>query len=141
MLASVLESDDELLAFFFSRLQYLAYGGAGLPDELYERFQQLSIRATGKRIVFLTGFGSTETAPVATTTYWANERVGLIGLPMPGVELKLVPNAGKQEVRIRGEIVTPGYYRQPDLTEAAFDEEGFYRIGDAAKFIDPDRPE
>ncbi|MGL6113343.1 MAG: AMP-binding protein, partial [Rubrivivax sp.] len=96
------------------------------------------VRHTGQRIVFFTGWGATETAPTATSTYWETERVGLIGLPHPGVELKLVPAGPKYEVRLRGVIVTPGYYRQPELTQAAFDEEGFYKIGDAATFVDPD---
>ena len=87
-------------------------------DDLYTRMQALAIRHTGQRIVFVTGWGSTETAPTATSTYWETERVGLIGLPYPGVELKLVPAGPKYELRLRGPIVTPGYYRQPQLTAA-----------------------
>jgi feruloyl-CoA synthase len=102
--------------------------------------QALAVKYTGQRIVFFTGWGSTETAPTATSTYWETERVGLIGLPHPGVELKLVPAGPKYEARLRGVIVTPGYHRQPELTKAAFDEEGFYKIGDAATFVDPDDP-
>ncbi|MEZ5727988.1 MAG: AMP-binding protein [Burkholderiaceae bacterium] len=140
MLATALEHDEALARHFFSRLSSMSYGGATLSDDLYERMQALAIRYTGQRIVFLTGWGATETAPTATATYWASERVGLIGLPYAGVELKLVPVGDKYEVRVRGELVTPGYYRQPDLTAAAFDEEGFYRIGDAAVFVDPADP-
>ncbi len=140
MLATALEADDALARKFFANLAILSYGGAALSDDLYERMQALAIRHTGQRIVFSTGWGSTETAPTATSTYWTSERVGLIGLPFAGVELKLVPVGGKYEVRVRGELVTPGYYRQPELTEKAFDEEGFYRIGDAAVFVDPDDP-
>jgi feruloyl-CoA synthase len=140
MLATVLENDDALARKFFSRLSLLSYGGATLSDDLYRRMQALAIKYTGQRIVFFTGWGSTETAPTATSTYWETERVGLIGLPHPGVELKLVPAGPKYELRLRGEIVTPGYHRQPELTQAAFDEEGFYKIGDAGTFVDPDDP-
>ena len=137
-LATELEKDEALAKTFFKQLSLVAYGGATLPDDLYDRMQALAVKYTGCRIVFNTGWGSTETAPTATSTYWETERVGLIGLPFPGVELKLLPVGPKYEVRIRSEIVTPGYHRQPELTEKAFDEEGFYKIGDAATFVDPD---
>jgi feruloyl-CoA synthase len=140
MLVAALEKDDALAQGFFRDLQIVGYGGATLPDDLYLRFQRLAVRHTGKRLVFFTGWGSTETAPTATCTYWATERVGLIGLPFPGVELKMVPIADKYELRLRGVTVMPGYYRRPDLTAAAFDEEGFYRIGDAGVFVDPADP-
>ena len=140
MLATALESDEALAANFFSRLRLMGYGGATLPDDLYARLQALAIRYTGQRIVMVTGWGCTETAPTATSTYWNTERVGLIGLPYPGIELKMVPVGGKYEMRIRGPIVMTGYHRQPELTAAAFDEEGFYRIGDAGTFVDPDDP-
>jgi feruloyl-CoA synthase len=81
-------------------------------------------------------YGATETQGI-TVVHWITERVGLIGLPLPGVTLKLVPNGQKLEVRVKGPTVTPGYLNRPDLTEAAFDEEGFYKLGDAAKFVDP----
>jgi feruloyl-CoA synthase len=139
-LAAAMERDDVLCRSFFRNLGMMAYGGARLPDDLYERMQALAVKTTGERIVFYTGWGSTETAPTSTGTYWDTERVGLIGLPFPGVELKLVPTASKYEVRVRGVNVTPGYYGRPDLTAAAFDEEGFYRIGDAAVFVDPQDP-
>ena len=131
VLATALETDDALRDRFFRDLTVIAYGGARLPDDLYERMQALAVKATGKRIVFTTGWGSTETAPTATSTYWETERVGLIGLPFPGIDLKLVPSGRLYELRLRGVTVTPGYYGQPDLTAAAFDEEGFYKIGDA----------
>jgi feruloyl-CoA synthase len=140
VLATALEKDAALRDRFFRNLGLMGYGGARLPDDLYDRMQALAVAATGRRIVFFTGWGSTETAPTATATYWETERVGLIGLPYPGVELKLVPTGGKYELRLRGVIVTPGYYRQPDLTKAAFDEEGFYKIGDAGMFVDENDP-
>ena len=139
-LASAMEKDDELCRGFFRKLGLMAYGGARLPDDLYDRMQALAVRTTGERIVFYTGWGATETAPTATGTYWDTERVGLIGLPFPGVELKLVPVGPKYELRLRGVNVTPGYFGRPDLTAAAFDDEGFYCIGDAAVFVDPDDP-
>ena len=139
-LAAAMEKDDALCRSFFRNLGLMAYGGARLPDDLYERMQALAVRATGERIVFYTGWGSTETAPTATGTYWDTERVGLIGLPFPGVELKMVPSGAKYELRLRGINVTPGYFGRPDLTKAAFDEEGIYCIGDAGVFVDPDDP-
>jgi feruloyl-CoA synthase len=139
-LAAAMEKDDALCRSFFKNLALMAYGGARLPDDLYDRMQALAVRTTGERLVFYTGWGSTETAPTSTGTYWDTERVGLIGLPFPGVELKMVPVGSKYELRLRGVNVTPGYFGQPDLTAAAFDEEGFYCIGDAGVFVDPDDP-
>jgi feruloyl-CoA synthase len=139
-LASAMEKDDALCRSFFKNISIMGYGGARLPDDLYDRMQALAVRTTGERIVFYTGWGSTETAPTSTGTYWDTERVGLIGLPFPGVELKMVPFGDKYELRLRGVNVTPGYFGRPDLTKAAFDEEGFYKIGDAGVFVDPQDP-
>jgi len=139
-LAAAMEKDDALCRSFFKNLTIMAYGGARLPDDLYDRMQALAVKTTGERIVFYTGWGSTETAPTATGTYWDTERVGLIGLPFPGVELKMVPCGSKYELRLRGVNITPGYFRQPELTRKMFDEEGFYCIGDAGVFVDPDDP-
>jgi feruloyl-CoA synthase len=104
--------------------------------------ETLAVKHTGYRLPFVTGWGSTETAPTATTVHWASERVGLIGLPFPGVQLKLVPTGevGRYELRLKSVIVTPGYHRRPDLTAEMFDEEGFYKIGDAGRFVDPADP-
>jgi feruloyl-CoA synthase len=139
-LAAAMEKDDGLCRSFFKNLTVMAYGGARLPDDLYDRMQALAVRTTGERIVFYTGWGSTETAPTSTGTYWDTERVGLIGLPFPGVELKMVPCGSKYELRLRGVNVTPGYFGQPDLTKKMFDEEGYYCIGDAGVFVDPEDP-
>jgi feruloyl-CoA synthase len=139
-LVAAMEKDDALCRSFFKNLSLMAYGGARLPDDLYERMQALAVRATGERIVFYTGWGSTETGPTSTGTYWDTERVGLIGLPFPGVELKMVPVGAKYELRLRGVNVMPGYFGRPDLTRAAFDEEGFYCIGDAGVFVDSEDP-
>src|SRR5690606_38197579 len=132
--------DEALCGSFFKQLGSLAYGGATLPDDLYQRMQALAVKYTGHRLLFGTGWGATETAPTATATYWETERVGLIGLPFPGVELKMIPVGPKYELRLRGIIVTPGYYKQPELTAQMFDEEGFYKIGDAGDFVDPADP-
>lgn len=139
-IAGAMEKDDELARSFFKNLALMGYGGARLPDDLFDRMQALAVRATGERVVFYTGWGCTETSPTSTGTYWDTERVGLIGLPFPGVELKMVPVDAKYELRLRGINVMPGYYRQPDLTKAAFDEEGFYKIGDAGVFVDDRDP-
>jgi feruloyl-CoA synthase len=139
MLADAMERDDALRDKFFAKLRYMGYGGATLSDDLYDRMQALAIKSTGNRIALTTMYGATETQGI-TVVHWLTERVGLIGLPLPGITLKLVPNGQKLEVRVKGPTVTPGYLNRPDLTEAAFDEEGFYKLGDAAKFVDPHEP-
>lgn len=139
-LAQALENDPALARTFFKDLEILAYGGASLPRDLYDRMEALAVRYTGKRIPFVTGWGCTETAPVATSLYWPIDGVGVIGLPLPGVTIKMVPNAGKHELRIKGPNVFPGYHKRPDLSEEAFDEEGFFKIGDAGRFVDPEDP-
>jgi feruloyl-CoA synthase len=136
MLADAMERDDALRDRFFAKLRYMGYGGATLSDDVSRRMQALAIKSTGQRIALTTMYGATETQGI-TVVHWITERVGLIGLPLPGVTLKLVPNGQKLEVRVKGPTVTPGYLNRPDLTEAAFDEEGFYKLGDAAKFVDP----
>ncbi len=142
MLATALENDDALAKRFFKNLNSLAYGGATLPDDLYQRMEALAVKYTGYRLPFVTGWGSTETSPTATTVHWASERVGLVGLPYPGVQLKMVPTGeeGRYELRLKSVIVTPGYHKQPDLTAQMLDEEGFYKIGDAGRFVDAKDP-
>ncbi len=133
-------ADDELRRNFFSRLKVLFYAGAALNQTTWDDLTQLAIETTGERIIFLSSLGSTETSPLALACTWDFDKAGNIGLPCPGVELKLVPNDGKLEARLRGPHITPGYWRQEQLTREAFDEEGFYKIGDALKFADPDDP-
>ena len=133
-----LRADEELRENFFSRLKVLFYAGAGLNQTTWDDLTRLAIETTGERIIFLTSLGSTETSPLALACSWDFDRPGNIGLPCPGVELKLVPNEGKLEARLRGPHITPGYWRQDALTREAFDEEGFYKIGDALKFADAD---
>ena len=141
LLMPFLEKDAELRANFFRNLDLMVYAGASLPQNLWERMQQLAVAERGARLPLISAWGSTETAPMATGVHYAVDRAGIIGLPVPGCEVKLVPAAGKLEARVKGPNVTPGYYGRDDLTKAAFDEEGYYRIGDALKFADPEKPE
>jgi feruloyl-CoA synthase len=133
-------ADEVLRRNFFSRLKVLFYAGAGLNQNTWDELTKLAIETTGERIIFLSSLGSTETSPLALACVWDFDRPGNIGLPTPGVELKLVPNEGKLEARLRGPHITPGYWRQDHLTREAFDEQGFYKLGDALKFVDPDNP-
>ncbi len=139
MLAEAMERDPVLRASFFKNLRYMGYGGATLSNDVNERLQALAIAETGSRIPLTTMYGATETQGV-TVTHWATEQVGLVGLPVPGVTIKLVPNGTKYEVRVKGPTVTTGYHNDPEKTAAAFDEEGFYKLGDAAKFLDDNDP-
>jgi feruloyl-CoA synthase len=140
-LATELERDDDLAQSFFKRLVCMAYGGAAMGQDIYERIQAVAVGVTGERISLSAGYGATETSPTASNVHWPNDVMGLIGLPLPGNTFKLVPNAEKLELRVKGVNVTPGYYRNPERTAEAFDEEGFYRLGDAVRFVDPERPE
>jgi feruloyl-CoA synthase len=133
-------ADEALRRNFFSRLKVLFYAGAGLSQTTWDELTQLAIKTTGQRIILLSSLGSTETSPLALACSWDFDRPGNIGVPAPDVELKLVPNEGKLEARLRGPHITPGYWRQDDLTRDAFDDEGFYKIGDALKFVDPNDP-
>jgi feruloyl-CoA synthase len=141
LLVGLLRTDEALRRTFFSRLQIIFYAAASLPDHLWSALRELACRATGERIVLTTAWGSTETGPLATDCHFQAERPGVIGLPVPGCELKLLPSGARYEVRVRGDLVTPGYWRRPDLTAAHFDAEGFYKIGDAVRFQDEDCPE
>ena len=140
MLLPYLRSDAALRERFFSRVKVLFYAGAGLAQHVRDEFEDLAAATTGERIIFLSSLGSTETAPAAIACTWETERPGNIGVPLPGVELKLVPQDSKFEARLKGPNITPGYWREPVLTAAAFDEEGFYKLGDALKFADPSDP-
>ncbi len=140
MLVDHLARNDRLRENFFSRVELLQYAGAGLAQHVWTALEELAVQTTGKKVMIITGYGSTETAPFALTTTWPVDRPGEVGLPAAGLELKLVANEGKMELRLKGPNVTPGYWRQPDKTAESFDEEGFYRIGDALKFVDADNP-
>ena len=140
MVIPFLERDAGLRDRFFSQLDFVLYAGAALPQNLWERLEALSVAATGRRVTMVSAWGSTETAPCATAVHWRIESAGIIGLPVPGTDILLTPNASKLELRVRGPNVTPGYWRDPDKTREAFDAEGFYRIGDAGRLHDPDDP-
>jgi len=118
----------------------MCFAGASLPQEAWKRLQGLAPATTGEEIVFGSGYGTTETAPGIAITHWATRGGGELGLPVPGLTLKLAPVEDRYEIRVKGPNVMPGYFRRPDLTAAAFDDEGFYRTGDLAQFIDPARP-
>ncbi|MCW5680284.1 MAG: feruloyl-CoA synthase [Xanthobacteraceae bacterium] len=141
VLIPYLRADKALRETFFSKLKVLWFAGAALSQPVFDAMKELAVETCGERIPFLTGLGSTETAPFALGRMWDSEHSTNMGLPAPGIELKLVPAQGKLEARLRGPNITPGYWRQPELTKAAFDEEGFYRLGDALKFEDPTHPE
>jgi feruloyl-CoA synthase len=132
-----LRSDAELRRNFFSRLKLFWLAGAGIAQHVFDEIQDLAVQTSGERKLFLTGFGATETAPFALARTWPHDNAANMGLPAAGMDLKLVPNEGKLEARVRGPNITPGYWRQPEFTAQAFDEEGFYRLGDAFKFADP----
>src|SRR6516162_5102069 len=135
-----LERDEALGRSFFGKLRLIFYAGAALPQDLWERLEAVSQRATGECVPMTSSWGTTETSPLSTAAHFMIERAGPIGVPVPGVELKLVPTGDKLEVRVRGPHVTPGYWKRPDLTRAAFDEDGFYKPGDAVRFADPAEP-
>ncbi|MGH9717140.1 MAG: feruloyl-CoA synthase [Candidatus Acidiferrales bacterium] len=132
-----LRADRELRESFFRRLGMMFYAGAGLSQPVWDAYRQLAFETCGERIIMATGLGSTETSPMAIQTTWETDRAGTVGIPVPGLELKLVPSEGKLEARVRGPNITPGYWRQPELTAKVFDGEGFYSFGDAVKLIDP----
>lgn len=141
MLLPYLRAEPDLRRMLFSKLRCLFYAGAALAPHIRSELEQMAIEATGRSIPMVTSLGSTETAPSAITVTAKASTPGVVGIPNRGVTMKLVPNAGKLEARFSGPTITPGYWRQPHLTAAAFDDEGFYRIGDALRFADPADPE
>ncbi len=140
LLVTELERDPALADVFFRRLRIMAYGGAAMGQDIGDRIQKVAARTIGERITFYSGYGSTETGPTASNIHWMNDRMGLIGMPVPGCDMKLSPVGNKLECRVRGPNVSPGYLNDPQRTAESFDEEGYYRLGDAVKFIDPEDP-
>ena len=140
LLLPLLEADNEARDGLFRNLKTLFFAGAALPKNVWERLDRLAVAVKGERVPITTSLGSTETAPAATFMNWYPKSAGNIGVPLPGNELKLVPNGDKLELRMRGPNITPGYYKQDDLTAKAFDEENFFCIGDAGKLEDEDDP-
>jgi feruloyl-CoA synthase len=139
-IANALEVDAAMREVFFSRVNMFFFAGAGLSQPVWDKLDRVAEMACGERIRMLTGLGMTETAPFAICASAEEIKSGHIGLPAPGMELKLVPQGDKVEVRYRGPNVTPGYWRAPEQTAESFDEEGFYCSGDAVKPIDPADP-
>ena len=134
--------DAALRETFFSRLKVLWFAGAGLAQHVFDEWKEMAWRTCHEDILFLTGLGATETAPYAFGRMWDTANAANIGLPPPGLDVKLVPLAeGKYEARLKGPSITPGYWREPKLTAEAFDADGFYKLGDALRFDDPARPE
>ncbi len=136
-----LESDADLRRSFFRRLEFLFTAAAALPQSTADRLQQLARAESGREVPLLAGWGSTETAPCATATYFVNSVSANIGLPLPGTEIRMVPDSDKLELRVKGPNVMTGYWRDPEGSARAFDERGFYRMGDAGRFVDPENPQ
>jgi len=140
MLVENLRSEPALRKKFFSRLKCLFFAAAGLSQHIWDDLQDLAFETCGEEILVVTGLGATESSPYALSTGIGGAAAGHLGLPVPGVELKLVPVEEKMEARLRGPSITPGFWRRPELNAAAFDEENYYCLGDAVKFLDPDNP-
>jgi feruloyl-CoA synthase len=140
-LAKYLRREPDLRKRFFSRVGMLFYAAAGLGQHIWDEFDEMAEQTIGHRIQWMTGLGSTETGPFALSCHPDYSRSGVVGLPVAGCELKLAPVDGKLEARVRGPSITPGFWRNPQQSAAAFDDEGFYRMGDALVLADPNRPE
>ncbi|HWG11669.1 MAG TPA: feruloyl-CoA synthase [Streptosporangiaceae bacterium] len=140
-LVPMLEADPAFAARFFCRLRLMFNAAAALPAALRDRLGELAVRATGHPVPVTGSWGATETGPAVTAAHFAFTDARCIGAPLPGAEVKLVPAEEAYEIRVKGPMVTPGYFGHPDLTAAAFDAEGFYRSGDAVDLADPDDPD
>jgi feruloyl-CoA synthase len=139
-LLDVLEKDEALQEKFFARLDLLFYAAAALPQSLWDRLETLGRKVRGRKVPFISSWGLTETAPAVTMVHFPIDRPGNIGVPGPGIQVRLVPDQDKLEIRVKGPNVTPGYFKAPDLTAKAFDEEGWLRTGDAVRLADPHDP-
>jgi feruloyl-CoA synthase len=136
-----LRRDEALRTSFFSRLQLLYYGGAVLPRHTWAGLDEVAVKHMGQRVLIVSGLGSTECGPVPATTSWDPRREAMVGLPVPGVEIKLAPVNDKLELRARGDCITPGYWNDATLSAAAFDDEGYFCLGDAVTLVDAEHPE
>ena len=141
MLVTALQNDPALRGSFFSRMRVIMNAGASLPEHLWQALHALAQQAQRHKVVLTSCWGMTETSPTATACHATHDRAAVIGLPIPACEIKLVPNGDKLEARVRGPNVTPGYWKHPELTEQLFDEEGFFKTGDAVRLVDPEHPE
>ena len=140
-LVRYLDAEPELRKHFFSRLQMLFFAGAGMSQHVFDELDRLALEACGHRIPIMSGLGATESGPSAMFCVKGMTQSGAIGLPVPGMELKLTPvSDGRMEARLKGPNITPGYWRMPEETAASFDEEGFYKLGDAVRFADENDP-
>src|SRR5215475_12901549 len=135
-----LERDDGLRSSFFGRLDMLLYAAAALPQSLWDRLERLGLKVRGDKVPFVSSWGLTETAPIATSVHWRLDGPGNIGVPVPGVEVRLVPVGDKLEVRVKGDNVTPGYFKNPEQTRTALDEAGWFKTGDAVRLADAANP-
>ena len=131
---------NDLQAKFFADLDMLFYAAAALPQNLWERLEAMGRNITGRTVPFISSYGLTETAPAVTMVHFPIERSGNIGVPGPGMAVRLVPDQDKLEIRIKGPNVTPGYFKAPEHTAKAFDEDGWFRTGDAVRLADPQDP-
>jgi feruloyl-CoA synthase len=139
-LVPAFEADPDMRRNFFSRVNMLMYAGAGLAQHTADDLQRLAVQTTGERVLIVAGLGSTETAPFGLMCTWEAEPAGNVGVPSKGLDLKLVPVDDKLEARLKGPSITTGYWKDPKLTAKAFDEEGFYNLGDALRFAVPGDP-
>jgi feruloyl-CoA synthase len=139
-LVPALEADAAFAARFFSRLRLMFNAAAALPAALRRRLEDLAVQTAGRPVPVTGSWGATETAPAVTSAHYDFADARCIGVPLPGAEVRLVPVEGAYEIRVRGPMVTPGYFGRPDLTAAAFDASGYYRTGDAVGLADPDDP-
>lgn len=137
-LVDELERDAEMAQTFFARLSMMFYAGAGMAQLTWDRLRAVARKTTGHKVLLATSLGSTETAPFALACTEVQENSGNVGVPSKGLKMKLVPNSGKLELRLKGPSITPGYYKEPEKTAEAFDEEGYYKMGDALRPMDPD---
>ncbi len=140
MIIPYLEQEPELRSTFFKNLHFYFYAGASLAQPIWNRLEQLAEETIGKKIPIITGLGCTESGPSAMFATWEGGFSGLLGVPVAGMEVKLVPDGDKLEARYKAPNVTPGYWRNPDATAQAFDEAGYYKTGDAVKFLDENDP-
>jgi feruloyl-CoA synthase len=136
-----LRRDRQLRESFFSRVRFFQYAGASVAPHVCAAIDDIALDTVGERIQWVTMLGSTEAGPISLCWHTEGGAVGGIGLPLPGVTLKLAPVDGKSEARVRSPTVTPGYWQRSDLTQSAFDAEGFLRTGDALDWIDVANPD
>ena len=141
MLIPYFDREPQLRETFFKKLQILFYAGASLAQPVWNRWEELAVENTGEIVPIITGLGCTESGPSAMFANWGGSFSGLLGVPVAGMKVKLVPDGDKLEARYKAPNVTPGYWRNPEVTATSFDEEGYYKTGDAVKFLDENNPD